>query len=321
MKTYYYIYKITILKGCWKGKYYIGKHETTNLDDNYLGSGVKITTWFKRKERIEGVDYKKEILCYCKDVDEMWKMENYYISDKYETDDMCLNCMEGGHGGHLSTETIQKISDIANSKTPEEKEQINKKRRDYYNNNPEIRKRANENIRKAVSGRCWLNNGDEHIMPKLEDAEYFKSQGFIEGSGFHTYKTNRKERTRKSKYDLYIEQSFRKRNLRNRYRTWFNNGVEEIWILPDDIEYRKSIGFVEGRLPMNEDKHNNSVTKWKETFYSNTETYIERGKKISKENKGRIHINNGKISKMVKAEELPTYLANGWVKGRLKKAA
>ncbi len=38
---------------------------------------------------------------------------------------------------------------------------------------------------------------------------------------------------------------------------------------------------------------------------------------ISKRNKNRTHINNGKISKMVKEEEIIHYMIDGWVLGRL----
>ena len=38
---------------------------------------------------------------------------------------------------------------------------------------------------------------------------------------------------------------------------------------------------------------------------------------MSKQRKGRIHINNGLIEKFVKSEELDEYLKNGFVYGKL----
>ena len=45
MNTYYYIYEITNLIN---GKRYRGQHKTTNLNDNYMGSGVAINAAYEK---------------------------------------------------------------------------------------------------------------------------------------------------------------------------------------------------------------------------------------------------------------------------------
>ena len=86
-----YIYKIICLQGEYKNKYYIGKHKTENIDDNYTGSGTNICEYYKQYGKIEGETYIKEILAYAETDDELTKLEKQYIGDKNRTDDNCLN--------------------------------------------------------------------------------------------------------------------------------------------------------------------------------------------------------------------------------------
>jgi hypothetical protein len=60
----YYIYEIQPLVGNLKGKYYIGKHKTSNdpYNDDYAGSGIILKKYYQRYGKIEGVTYNKVIL-------------------------------------------------------------------------------------------------------------------------------------------------------------------------------------------------------------------------------------------------------------------
>ena len=142
-KVYYYIYKITILRGRLKDHYYIGQHMTDNLNDGYRGSGTRIKRWYKSKERIEGVDYIKEILCFCNSFEEMQLKENEYIGDKYDTDILCLNEQQGGHN-KLSKE-VYKIA--------------GKNQHNYWEEHPEEKsKRAKKVAKTRSTNNTWLEN-------------------------------------------------------------------------------------------------------------------------------------------------------------------
>lgn len=96
-ETHRYIYKIICLCGIWKNKYYIGQHTTTNMDDGYAGSGVKISEYYSIYGKREGKTYKKEILSLdkAKNQIQLDKLEKKYIGTKYITDPLCLNMIEG----------------------------------------------------------------------------------------------------------------------------------------------------------------------------------------------------------------------------------
>lgn len=86
---FYTIYKITNLIN---GKYYIGKHQTTILDDGYMGSG-KILKRAITKYGIE--NFCKEILYVFDSEEEMNSKEKELIIISEST----YNLHEGGHGG------------------------------------------------------------------------------------------------------------------------------------------------------------------------------------------------------------------------------
>jgi hypothetical protein len=76
---YYIIYKITNIHN---NKFYIGSHQTPDLNDNYFGSGIYIRNALKKY----GVDsFKKEILFYLDSKEEMLAKETEVLQ-QYKTD-------------------------------------------------------------------------------------------------------------------------------------------------------------------------------------------------------------------------------------------
>ena len=86
---YYTIYKITNKVN---GKYYIGKHQTKDLNDGYMGSG-KLLKFAINKYGIE--NFTKEILHTFKTEEEMNAKEKELVVISEQT----YNLNEGGYGG------------------------------------------------------------------------------------------------------------------------------------------------------------------------------------------------------------------------------
>ena len=113
MNTYNYIYKIT---NNINGKIYIGKHSTDNLDDGYMGSGIRLHQTYN-KYGIE--NFNKEYLAFCDTKDKLNQLEKFYIK-KYNSQnrEIGYNLTDGGDGGsvkgrHLKEETKKKMSEAA----------------------------------------------------------------------------------------------------------------------------------------------------------------------------------------------------------------
>lgn len=106
---YYTIYK-TINK--LNGKYYIGKHQTENLNDFYIGSGKVIKEAIKKYGK---KNFIKEILFVFDNEHDMNLKEKELVTEELISKSNCYNSALGGEGGpHFkgkthTEETKQKI--------------------------------------------------------------------------------------------------------------------------------------------------------------------------------------------------------------------
>ena len=89
-KKYHYFYKITNIIN---GHYYYGVHNTDNIDDGYMGSGVRLRLAYK-KYGIE--NFTKEILKYFDTSDEAFTYESNIVTENLVKDIECYNCELGG---------------------------------------------------------------------------------------------------------------------------------------------------------------------------------------------------------------------------------
>jgi hypothetical protein len=84
---YLFIYKTTHING----RYYIGRHETNNINDGYLGSGNWVTG-IKDKSSLT-----REIIAEAESSEELRKLEEHYISIHYENP-LCMNLSRSSIG-------------------------------------------------------------------------------------------------------------------------------------------------------------------------------------------------------------------------------
>jgi len=90
---YYTIYKIT---NNINGKFYIGAHKTTDVNDTYMGSG-KILLKAQDKYGID--NFNKEILHVFDNAKDMFNKEAEIVTDDYLMEENTYNLKRGGFGG------------------------------------------------------------------------------------------------------------------------------------------------------------------------------------------------------------------------------
>lgn len=102
---YFILYKTTNLIN---NKTYIGIHQTSNLDDGYLGSGLA----FKRAIKKYGKEnFKREILETCNSFEELIEKEEKYVNESWINNNDNYNLKTGGQSnGMLSSISKEKIS-------------------------------------------------------------------------------------------------------------------------------------------------------------------------------------------------------------------
>lgn len=124
---YYTIYKVL---NEINNKEYIGQHQTENLSDNYMGSGIVITQAIKKYGKD---NFRKTILFVFKTYDEMNNKEMELVTEEYIKQDNTYNISIGGQGGichsYKNTTVARKKSSIDNWK------RINC---ELYNNNKDL---------------------------------------------------------------------------------------------------------------------------------------------------------------------------------------
>ena len=204
-KTIHYIYKTTCNV---TGKWYVGMHSTSNLEDGYMGSGKRL----RYSIRKHGKDnHAKEILEYLKTREALVLREIEIVTKELIADDKCMNLKEGGYGGFSSEEHMIKCHNgasewqknnwkngIFRSKIEkvllENVKKAHQNGRIKYNTfndktHSEKTKQLMSEQRKGTGigetnsqyGTCWVIKDDINKKIKKEDFETYQLDGWLKG--------------------------------------------------------------------------------------------------------------------------------------------
>lgn len=124
----YIIYKITNIID---GKVYIGKHQTKNVDDGYMGSGKHLRRAIKKYGK---ENFVKEILHIFMTEEEMNSKETELVTEEFCLREDTYNICVGGHGGfsHINRDMNNRV--IKNKKARTKTDEILKSK--YGVDNP-----------------------------------------------------------------------------------------------------------------------------------------------------------------------------------------
>lgn len=229
MKKYYLIYQIT---NKLNGMIYIGKHKTSNIDDGYMGSGLRICNAIK-KYGIE--NFEKTILFECSSDDEMNKLEAEIVNEEFISRDDVYNLKIGGEGGwdyvNKNSNNAEKQARFFKNKSADEIKAISKKggaamKAKHINMTPEEKE--------CFKNMCRLNT------KKWNEAnpDYFK------GERNPMYGKTHSEKTRKRLSETHTG------SQNSQYgKCWIYSIHEKksIKIKSDDLMYYLNNGWVKGR--------------------------------------------------------------------------
>jgi len=204
-RKYNYIYKTTCNV---TGRYYIGMHSTDDLNDGYMGSGKRLWNSFN----YHGKDnHSMEILEYLPTRKELKKREAELVNEDTLKDEMCMNLMTGGQGGHGFWHEEHRTNFIkAGAKAFSDKFKndidFREKRLKMLANNSKVnveegkmvppdwtgkkhteetkeKMRKSKNVGKANSqyGTCWITRDGSNKKIKKEDLDEYLEMGWIRG--------------------------------------------------------------------------------------------------------------------------------------------
>jgi hypothetical protein len=203
---YYTVYKIT---NKINGKIYVGIHKTTNLNDDYMGSGNLIQLAIK-KYGIE--NFEREYIAIFYNEKDMFQMESAIVNEEFVKNSNTYNIKCGGiycekqiiEAGKRGSEALSKkfkTDDEYQKEVIEHLRRVSKlateKRKEKYPNGTFYGKKHTETTKEKMSnakknkymgkdnpsyGSCWISNFklNESKKINLNELENYLSSGWIQ---------------------------------------------------------------------------------------------------------------------------------------------
>ena len=298
---YGYIYKITNLVN---NKIYIGQAidiqkrwwEHLNCAKNQVN-----TFLYNAIRKYGASNFIIEQIDIASTKEELNNKEMYWIKKLNSINrEVGYNLTAGGTGGDtFSLHSLQDKQEIKNKMSQTQKrrwEQMPTEERAILRQKLSI---ANKGQIPYCKGKYVYNNGKEQRYILKEEVEEYENAGWTRGSLYkHSQETIDKiVKSRNNFYELHPEKLKEKG--------------------------RKVSESKKGHVVIS-DEQKNQISETLKEYYKNHKPYIagkhhteEARARMSEIKRGRVWINNGQISKLIKNEEYTEYINNGWVDGRI----
>ncbi len=232
----YTVYKTT---NSVNGKYYIGVHKTTDINDSYLGSG----TYIKNAIAKYGVScFIKEVLAVFDTQQEAWDKETQII-EQCRADRLCTNIRKGGSGGFDYINN----SGLAWSKTEEG-------RNSSRNQIIRLNKVASPHLlelrrsRQKVASAAWVGKKHtEQAKDKVRQAMLTKSNTFKGRRWMYNTTLRISKAVEAPLVESHLSQGWvfgRNRIIKRRGKMWVNDGNFNKMLDEGEVP----VGWVRGRI-------------------------------------------------------------------------
>jgi len=118
------------------GKFYIGIHTTTDIDDKYIGSGTRLLSSIKKYGRKNHI---RKVIETCSNEKELYQKEKEIVNDDLLKNKSCLNLKIGGgiSGRKITLEDRQRISKLGGLTSKAEK--ARKRHHELFNEDAEYK--------------------------------------------------------------------------------------------------------------------------------------------------------------------------------------
>lgn len=243
---YYIIYKTINLIN---NKFYIGKHQCTDLNDGYLGSGIALR---KAIAKYGKENFKREILFIFDSEIDMNNKEKEIVTIDLVNDPNCYNLAIGGEGGlinpgyHHSAEVRLRLSEMAKKRKPHkrtEAQQIKQRESRYAKNNgkwfsdstiEKLRQRKIEYYKNKTKKSA------KEILPK-KSREEINKQVSDKLKGHMVSEATRKK----------ISENRKGKEPSNKGKIQINDGYKNRYILPEELSQYLAEGWSRGKYQRN----------------------------------------------------------------------
>lgn len=224
---FYAIYKIT---NKINGKYYIGKHQTNNLDDGYMGSGILIKRAIKK---YGPSNFDKEILFIFDNAEDMNMKEIELVTIDLVEDGYCYNSGVGGQGGpHFkgrqhSEQTKEVLREKSSGKTAslETREKIS-----LSNKNRVVSKYTRKLISNKKIGSSNSTDNNTKISQSLK--EYYVS-GEV---SVYERTQDIKKKTSDSMKKYHLSKSADEKKLSEEHKNKISQSVKEAGVINENVK-------------------------------------------------------------------------------------